>query len=176
MKRIETQEVIKKKKQRNARIISFVLFMILLLSTAGYGLLYRSDSGNVNQPPSNTGLYQTNYNGQTISFNYRPEEVKEISVNGNFNFANYAGKPLYVVSNNSVVNAEIASTLGIFVSKIQRACFGACEDDLPEKDCSENLIIWKDSPEKKVYQQQNCVFIDGDLQTVDAFLFKVFGL
>ena len=90
-------------------------------------------------------------------------------------FNNYAGSTVYVVSENQAVFFEISATMGRFL-RVQEACYGPCEEDLPEKNCTDNLIIWQDSPENKVYQEENCVFIDGDMRTVDAFLYDLFGL
>lgn len=174
MKRIETREDAEKKKKRNARIISSVLLGILLFSSLGYALIYSIDSGTTSE--ATNGFYRAEIEGRIFQFSYFPEDLSGVVVEQNFELNDYRGKPLYLVSNSDVVNYEIGSTLGFFASKVQRACFGTCEENLPEKDCSENLIIWKDSTEEKILKDQNCVFIDGDLQTVDAFLFDVFGL
>ena len=71
---------------------------------------------------------------------------------------------------------EISLSLGRYTGRIQEACYGKCDKDLPEKDCTQNLIVWKDSAENKVYSQGKCVFIEGDLRAVDAFLYKIFEL
>jgi len=88
----------------------------------------------------------------------------------------YAGLPLYIDSDVDSVSSEVVLTLGRFASRVQGACYGECETDLPEKDCSENLIIIRDSLENRVYQEEKCVFIEGDVATADAFLFRVLGL
>jgi regulator of sigma D len=59
---------------------------------------------------------------------------------------------------------------------MQEACYGSCERNLPEKNCTENIIIFKDSKENSVTQQDKCVFIEGDLRTVDAYIYKLFEL
>src|SRR3989344_1756426 len=76
---------------------------------------------------------------------------------------------------NQEATNEIASTLGIYSQRIQLVCYGSCEQDLPEKDCSEEIIVFKDSQENKVYQEENCIFIEGDIKAVDAFLYKILG-
>ena len=59
--------------------------------------------------------------------------------------------------------------------RIQDACYGECERDLPEKSCEEKIIVFRESQEKQIYQEGNCIFIDGDLSSVDAFLYKILG-
>ena len=90
----------------------------------------------------------------------------------------YAGKQLYVASDNNAVLQEIGLNLGNYVPRVHRACLGVCEDNLPEKSCDgeDNLIVWNsDASVGGVYQEQNCIFIDGDLRAVDAFLYKILG-
>ena len=69
----------------------------------------------------------------------------------------------------------ITNNLGRYASRIQEACYGECERDFPEKDCSENLIVFKEMEERKIYQEEKCIFIEGDLLSVDAFLYKIMG-
>jgi hypothetical protein len=38
------------------------------------------------------------------------------------------------------------------------------------------MIVWQKGAENKVYQKDNCVFIEGDMKAADAFLYKIFGL
>jgi hypothetical protein len=87
----------------------------------------------------------------------------------------YQGKTLYLAVENPGIEAELRSTIGVFSDRIQLACYGSCELDLPEKDCSANLIVWTDGVGGQVTQGEGCVFIEGDLRAVDAFLYRVFG-
>jgi len=51
---------------------------------------------------------------------------------------------------------------------------------LPTKDCNDNLIIVKNSTINKIYEKNNCVYIEGnqkDLLTLtDEFLLKIIGI
>jgi hypothetical protein len=89
----------------------------------------------------------------------------------------YYSKPLYIDTENDIIYGEIASTLGRYSERVQYGCYGSCENSsYPEKTCADNLIVVRQSNQNRVYQNNSCVFIDGDMQAVDAFLYKMFGL
>ena len=149
-----------------------------MISTAGYAFL--SGSGySQNGQDSVDGVRYTGVNwivtinGQEYQFANSPDSFANMSVGVASNLASYSGMPLYVVSDNNAINSEIYNILGRYASRVQSACYGPCDKDLPEKDCTENMIIWSDSAENRIYQEEKCVFIEGDLRTVDAFLYKI---
>jgi hypothetical protein len=182
MRPISSKEELEKKKKRKTFLISFLMFLILVIGTAGYAFLSSTDN------PSTDGEYkegEARFNGnrwvlaidgKDFYFLNSPESTGNVSVVVSSSLADYNGLPMYIVSDNNAVSSEIALTLGTYASRVQGACYGPCDKDLPEKDCSENLIIWKDNSENKVYQKQNCVFIEGDTIAVDAFLYHVLGI
>jgi hypothetical protein len=87
------------------------------------------------------------------------------------------GKPVYISADNSEVFQELASALNTQAERVQRACYGSCEnDDLPEKSCNENVIVWTKNETNRVYVKDSCVFIEGDTRAVEAFLYRFFGL
>jgi len=183
MRRIGSDKKLEKRKRNTATFISLFILAILIISTAGYAFITNS---NPQQTQSNTnpqggaiysnGLWVVSLGSQNFYLINSPESVQNVSVEITMPLSGYSGKPLYIVSNNSAINNEIFSVVGNYASRIQRACYESCEEDLPEKDCSENMIIWKDSAEKKVYQEGNCIFIEGDLTSVDAFLYRILGI
>ncbi len=177
MRRIVSKEEAEKKKKRNSFLISIFILLILVVSTIGYSLLSGSNySGQGDETiQSNGNQWIVTINGIDYLFSNLPEFVAEIPVNVSFTIDNYQGKTIYFVSNNSAINNELYSVLSNHAGGIQSACYGPCEEDLPEKDCTANLIIWRDSTENKVYQSENCIFIDGDLRAADAFLYKILG-
>ena len=79
-----------------------------------------------------------------------------------------------MVSGNSQGLNQALGFLGPFVSRIQEACYGPCEEDLPEKSCEDNLIVVKESEESKIYQEENCIFIEGGTGAIDAFFYRLF--
>ena len=179
MRRILSSEEMEKKKKRNKTILSLLMLGIMILSTAGFAFIYTPEDNSQQIPPEGLvdvgGQWAAVVNEQAFYFSSSPDVTSSVQVDTQVTLSNYAGKNLFVDSTSQEVTTEILSTLGRFASRAQEACYGACERDLPEKDCTENLIIWKESAERKIYQQDNCVFIEGDLTAVDAFLYKVFG-
>ena len=94
----------------------------------------------------------------------------------NFDIEDYYRKVVYVASDNKGAMYEIGQNLGKYTERMQEACYGNCSENLPEKNCSDLLIVFDESIERKVYQEENCVFIEGDLKAVDAFLWRIFRL
>jgi hypothetical protein len=185
MRRIQTPEEIEKKRKRNSLLMGIFMLGILVLSTAGFAFFLNPDAlsnGNDNTadvPTSGSvgNRWTETISGQQLYFTNSPNDVEDIPVDITLFLHSYSGLPLFLNSENAAINTEIATTLGRFASRVQEACYGECDNpDLPEKNCNENLIIWKDSIENKVYQEENCVFIEGDIGAVDAFLFKILGV
>ena len=185
MKRIETQEETEKKQRRNKIIVGFVMIFLMVFSTAGFAL-YGGNSGS-NSDENGQTAQEADYNGQYWVYNVAGQEYyftnsKESVQNQNIPVDisamqnNFIGSSVFIDSKNDIVTNELSINLGKIAGRIQKACYGKCNEDLPEKDCTENLIVYKLSEEKKVYQQENCIFIDGDLNTVDAFLYKLLGI
>lgn len=165
MRSILSQDEAEKKRKKYSRAIGIIMLALLVLSTLGYALFYSDrDSTQPGDPNSNTYL-----------LSYPPESLSDIPLNISMSLNNYAGKNVYVSADNSQILNELARGLGKHAARIQQACYGACEENLPEKTCADLLIIWKDSPTPKVTQKENCIFIDGDLRAVDAFLYKILG-
>ena len=180
MKRIESYEEIQKRQKRNRLIYGVFMLFLLVVSTAGYAFL--SGTGTDNSASVDSGInngigpYSVNLGGQQFSFINSPDKTKDVPVDSGITLDNFYQKPLFIASDSDLVGSEITNNLGKYVSRVQRACYGKCELDLPEKNCSDNLIVYKQSDTRKVYQSQSCVFIDGDLVAVDAFLYKVLDI
>jgi len=186
MRSIESPEEVERKKRRNARFFGIFMLLILVGSTLGFAFFYNpiqeEDKNQQGTGDANSGFlkigntWNVNLGGQSFSFNNRPSDIKNISIESNVGIQDYSGKPLYIESSNQGIYSEIASTLGRYAERVQEACYGTCENPgLPEKTCSDNLIIWKESIQSKVYQNNSCIFIEGDMKAVDAFLFKTLG-
>lgn len=180
MRKIVSEQEREKKRKRNNLFMSIFLLAILVLSTAGYALLSNNDSPATTNSGTGIQLVGNRWivpiNGIDFAFTNSPADVKDIPVEITSSISSLQSSSLYISSSNTAVISEVVSNLGKYVPRIQNACYGPCEQDLPEKDCTQNLIVWKDSPENKVYQDQNCIFIEGDLRAVDAFLYKILGL
>lgn len=181
MKKLESQETLDAKQRRNRLVLSIFLIIIMVGSTAGYAISLIGTQGTTSDTP--TGLH---YNGQywvftqgdyQFAFTHSPEETKGVPIEESTSLQDYQTTPVFIVTNgNESVLRELGSTLGAYVPRIQEACYGPCDRDLPEKDCSQNLIIWNASETQRVYQKDHCVFIEGDLTAVDAFLYRLLGI
>ncbi len=185
MRKILSQEEMERKKKRRNSILSVVMLLVLVGGTAGYAFSFSDNSNQdsgTNNGNSNAGDYNyASYNtltieGQDLNFVNKPEEVKNIGVEISRKIGEYSGKPLYISSNNEEVTREVATTLGKFASRVQRACYGECAEDLPVKTCEDNLIVIDIGKEAGVSEEKNCVFVNGGISSADAFLYKVFGI
>ncbi len=182
MRKLGTEKEIEKKKQRTVIVVSVFMLAILVVSTVGFSFLSGTgfSDGNSNNAPAQqiTNLgnqVAVNFEGQTFYLTNPPEAVEEIPTEISKSLNDYVNTQTYIDSANQEALTEIASVLNKY-SRIRLACYGPCEEDLPEKDCTENLIIFKDKETSRVYQEQNCVFIEGDIRAVDAFLYKLLNL
>ncbi|MDO8509274.1 MAG: hypothetical protein Q7S27_06365 [Nanoarchaeota archaeon] len=178
IRQIKTKEEFERKKKRNSKILSVFMLSILLLSTLGYAFFINpSSTENISDPQiQDTPSDKVNFQYQGVGFvlESSPEDIKDIPVNLTIFSDAYTGQPIYLDVKNDGILTELSSNLLKITSKVQKACYGKCEENLPEKDCTSNLIIWKESIERKVYQKDKCVFIEGDLASADAFLYRLF--
>lgn len=182
MRKILTAEQIEKRDKKRARLLTILMLVLLLGSTAGYAFFSgtsdkASKSSNGLQQIGNQWVLTSN--GTQFAFSSSPDSAREVNISSLiYDLNSYYQKPLYIVSNSSYAAYEIASTLGKFASRAQEACYGNCTLDLPQKNCTTDLlVVYNESLiENKVYQKDNCVFIDGNMTAVDAFLYKVMGL
>jgi len=179
MRKIGTQHEIEEKRRRNTIVISSALLVILFGSIVGYGFLSNpgsEDSGSEGDIQNVGDYWIVNVGEQRFYFLSSPEEARIVPYYAQANINDYVGSPLYIASENEGIAHEIASSLGRFAERVQPACYGKCEGNLPEKDCSENLIVWKEAEISTIYQEGNCVFIEGDMVAVDAFLYRILGI
>ena len=185
MRKIGTGKEIEEKRKRNILYISAFMLFVLVIGTIGYGFISNpniGDSGVNATEISNGKVIQQNgrrvatINGQIHYFSNSLESTANISVDVDYNLLDFSGVSLYIDANNTAVINEIGLVLNNYAGKISEGCYGQCSRDLPEKNCTDNLIIWKDSLKNKVYQEEKCIFIEGDLRAVDAFLYKILGL
>ena len=180
MRKILSQIELEKKRKRNTAILSIFMLVLLLVSTLSYAV-FSNPSASTNEEAQQT--QQTKLPTDKISFQYQGiginlistyMSIENIPVDISLTPESYLGGNIYIESDNQGILQELASTIGSF-SRLQEACYGKCEENLPEKTCDDNLIVWKESAENKVYQENNCVFIEGDISAADAFIYKLFN-
>ena len=183
MRRIQNQEEIERKNKRRTIILSIIMLLLLLISTIGFAFLSAPDTSSNNQNINPQAQNQRSefdsisfqYQGAPINLISTYNDIKNITIDTTITPESYSGNILYIDASNQGILQEIGSTIGRFASRAQEACYGKCEKNLPEKNCTDNMIVWKESPQNKVYQQDKCVFIEGDMRAVDAFIYKLFG-
>jgi hypothetical protein len=179
LRKIESKEEMERKRKRNTLFLSIIMIAILVFSTAGY-FAFRDDTST----QSNTEGVQNmgdswvfTYGEQTIRMSHSPEDVKNITVFINEDISSYSGKTVYIASESDAGLYEIYPALSGYAERVQSACYGKCTKDLPEKECNETMIVIRPANlTDMVYQKDNCVFIEGDLKAVDAFLYKIYGM
>jgi hypothetical protein len=186
MKKIETQESINKKKQRNNLIIAIIMVVLIGVSSLGYAIMSRTDSstttnvkyGNLEFVRSND-FWITNINNKIYYFNNLPNEVENVSVSGNIKLDDFYGKVVYFVNSNDAVR-----TLNIFdgiALRSQEACLAnttCSEPTFAKKTCSDNVIIFDAaSDETKIEKQDNCIFLRGNsFEAVDKLVYRFFNI
>ena len=177
MRKVGTEKELEVKKKRTTIYISLFMLGVLVISTIGFSFVSNLGTDD-NQPTTNeqvAGKSNVDFEGQTFYLTNSLEESKNVSVEITATLDDYVGKTIYVSSKNSGVTMELFQLFSKYSARIQEACYGSCDEDLPERDCSENLIVWKDSAENKVYQEDKCIFIEGDLRAVDGFIYQLMG-
>ena len=190
MRRIVSKRSEKSKERFNKLLVGLVLMGLMLMSVLGYSLRGRAGD-NADKEPSITynGIEFINRSGfwvtemQDLQFVFRnnPHEVPRI--NSTLNYIDmYSNRPLYIDSESEEATTEIYTNLNPLVQRMQNACLAntTCEEDLPFKDCNNNLIIIQESNITNIEQNQSCVFIQGSqedlVKLTDEFLFKIFGI
>ncbi len=169
--------------RKEKSIKGILLVLILVLSVAGFGFLSSRPSTNEAVQKYN-GLDFTksgefwilNLEGREFYFYNLPQNLENVSIEGNFSLDSYYQKALYFVNDSSASGLIKQNLQGIYL-KQQGACYlEPCGKDLPTKDCSSNLIIFSEG-ENKVSQNQSCVFIEGDFRKgVDVFMYKLLDI
>jgi len=168
MKPIISKEEKERREKRRTRTISLTLLLIMVLSTFGYAFIfYREDNQKKNQNANSN-------NQDEIFLTYPKEEVNEIPVNITKNLEDYKGKIFYLAGANENESIEVLRGLRGVIYNIQPACYGHCEYDLPEKNCTEQLVVLVPGKNQRVYQEEECIFIEGGLKALDAFLYYLY--
>jgi hypothetical protein len=177
MRRIKSRDQVERERSRNIKMMSFFMLVVLIFGTVGYA--FSSFIGDDSNDSGDLGDYDdgssVRFGNDLIRLSTPRLEIEEINVVTFKTVNDYLNKPLYLDVGDNLIFSEIQSTLGIYASRTQEACYENCEGDIVKKDCSENLVVFTESEENLAYQQENCVFIEGDLGAVDAFLYKTFG-
>lgn len=191
MRKLVSKREGSKKKRTNQLIVGLVLVGVMIISTLGFAFQGNpSGAEETNKQGIDFNGFQfVEYNNFWVTergsfqfiFRYNPDEVIKIESEIN-NLDSYYNEVLYIFSEDSVAEGEIANNLGQVVKRMQKACFGEenCEEDLPVKNCEDNFIIIIEKNTSDIVQQERCVYIYGPkedlVKTTDEFLFKIIGI
>ncbi len=181
---------------RNQTIVGIVLIFLMIVSTFSFAFINRT-SNSLNEEVEykgikflrdETGFWSFNVQGNNFLTLYNPKETENISFFVNHKIENYFNKPLYFAGDESHFQ-ELARNLNGIALRINNACLDdeciKSHLNYPVKNCKDNIIVFKDinnetSAENKIYQQENCVFIETNYQEQarysDAFLFGLLGI
>ena len=180
MRKIVSKEIEEKKAKRNRMILGFFLVFIMFFSVAEYAFLSSPDTQTNPETNSITfnglkftsqnGYWILNKDGTNFIFRYNPNQIKPINSEINV-IENYYNKPLYIKTSNINAEAEIRTNIAVFVN-------GVIITD--KENCKDNTIIAEGKNISKIYQQENCVYIQGTeselVKLTDEFLFKIFEI
>ncbi len=180
MKPLQTTSSLEKQQIKRKRIGGIVIIGLLLLSTLGFAI---SSTGITKQKKPEGLQYDGQYWTYFVSgipryrFAYGLEDLNFENLSLAKTLSDFENKNLFIDSDDSSPIQEIASNLGNHVSKISEACYGSCSKDVPELSCDTEGVLVVIKPEgNSVTENENCIFINGDLKKVDAFLYKLLGL
>ncbi len=186
MRRIKSEKEIQARQKKIQLFVGISIAVLLLLSTIGY---FASElfGGDGEVQPSNLEYGGRTYIRQNdilvllvedkpFYFANLPNESRGIYSDG-ASFQNYSGKPLYIVNMQSSAQRILINLDGIY-SRWQTACLEeGCEENLPVKNCTDNLMVFMKANETRVEQNENCVFFYGDFEKgVDAFSYGLLGI
>lgn len=169
---------IESKQKKEKRTGSIILVFLLLLSTLGFALNTVVDRGSQNSGSNShfNGQYWVyNSAGRDYYFSYSPSDLDFTNIDFSMTVGDLQNKILYIDNPINIGSAVLESNLAGWALRTQPACFGKCELDLPEKNCTEPFIVVRDSDKNTVRQEDKCIFIDGNDKTVNAFVYKILG-
>jgi len=191
IRKLESKKDQDKKRKRNNFILSLVLIVVLFGSIFGTFLnLFGNNSEDSTQlsyrgiPMSQQGnLFVLALGDRAFYFTTNPNEVVSYDVNISKTIPAFVGKPFYIDSFDYGVAQELAQNFQGYPERIATACINEtdCVDEsAPIKTCQDNIIIVRESKENKVYEVENCIYIEGTdedlIKMTDAFILKALGL
>lgn len=188
MRAIESKKEMEKRQKKNQLIIGGILIFVMLGSTFGYAFyqLGNDEAGgkveyNGYKFIESNGLWTAKIGNYDFWFAYNPTQVERIDAEVRY-LNSYSGLPLYFFTESEDAGTEIYRNLQNTVQRFQVACLEEknCPEEWPIRDCSNNFIIIKEANESRIYQKDNCAFIEGPrenlTQITDEFLFRITGI
>ncbi len=192
IRKLVSKKDLEKKKKRNQYLLGSILIFILFGSVFGiimssFGTSSKSKKITYNGFPflQENNYYVLKLGNAEFHFLNNPHAVAALNkeVNMSKTLKDLISKPLYIYSKDYTVSEEIGQNLNQYVQRIQPACLEGkecLENTWPIKTCKENFIFVNISQTNKIYEKDNCIFIEGkqeDLSKLtDEFLFRIIGI
>jgi len=190
MRKITSKHAEAKRKKKNQIWVGVILIFLMFFSVFGYAFGGQSTDSTTSNDLEYNGFEFQNQNGLWVLdrgsfsfiFSYNPTEINRTFPQVN-TLNDYYQEPLYLYTENLDAGAEIYSNLNQVVLRFQEACPEGqeCENEnLPIKNCENNMIIIKESNESLIKQEEKCVLIYGSQENLvkltDEFLFETIGI
>lgn len=182
----------KKKQKKNQLYLGIALSVLMLFSVFGvmvnsFGKEKETEKVIYNglEFIKKNSIYELTIGGNNFYFSENPNNINDAfyEIELNKTFSQYIGKPLYLDILDYEATKEIYQNMEGYPLRIQNACYDekdCLSEEFPIKDCSENMIIIRQSNINKIYQNESCVFIEGDteelIKLTDLFLLKIMGI
>lgn len=194
IKKLQSRKEQEKKHKKQQRWLGIGLIFIMFGSVFGVVVAFFSTQ-DPNEPVQETylgydlnqgaGFYILTVGNNNIYLNTDPNNFNSLdySINISKMVTMFVGNPLYIDSSDSYSYQTLEQNLFTYANRIVAACIDELDcsnDNLPIKTCEDNIIIVKESSENKIYEDNNCIYIEGNYEDVtaltDIFLLRVFGI
>jgi len=191
-RKLETQKDIEKKRKRNNLVIGVVMIVVLFGSIFGtflnlFGSSSEAEALNYRGLPltQQGNMFVLTVGEKMFYFMSNPNEVAQemYDINITSTIQSYLSRPLYIDSLDYGAAQEIAQNMQGYPERLANGCIDEedCVSEVtPIKTCEDNIIIVRESISNKVYQEENCIYIEATnedmIKVTDAFLLKTLGL
>ncbi len=181
MRSLQNETVHAETQRRNYRILGILLIVLMVGSSLGYAFSLFGDSkqdssSTDNEPYFDGARWVITVGGSSFYLTHGPSDVTNVSIEGAPSLGDFAGKTAYVASEDKVAQQMVLQLLSQYAERVQAACYGPCEDsDLPEKNCAEALVVIRSSSEPRIWKDQSCTFLEGDVRTAEAYIYYLLG-
>jgi hypothetical protein len=196
IRKILSREEQEKRDHKKKVIMSIVLAVIMLLSTAGYFVMDFSsakkqtlDFNGIQFKQTDYATWAFDYGGKSYDVLFTPDSVTNISVSITKKINDYSNSVLYISGEpteaiSTSASQEIAKNLVSFISRVNYACLdSSCNQDYPIKNCSaDNILIFKNSltNSSTITQNEKCIILSytpfEEEKTADALLYGLLGI
>lgn len=188
IRKIKSEQEVIARQKRMQFAVSIVMVGLLVMATVGY--FAAEFLGDKSENKSNKVVYggreffiqneliSLKEGGHEYYFFDLPNKSRNIYLEES-TLQDFVGKPLYVVNPRSEIQLLLNNLEGTY-TRWQEACFNeSCQENIPIKNCTENMIIFieSESEQSLVKKEENCILIYGDpIIGIDAISYKLLGI